>query len=173
MTTLTVPNSTLMDLALDGLLYQCAHDDLGIYCQSVTLRDGTVKERTEWQNGWNAAGSAMLDKVIEFEAFFKTLEPTTKDALVALMLLEQEAISLHLTDDSTVKILANMNDTFYYATADNECIDPQEISTVVDLYQRYGFDGIVAWAAKKRNQKPIYENEKLNQAITFLGGLTT
>lgn len=56
----------------------------------------------------------------------------------------------------------NCNDTFFYASADAEELAPSEAHKVRDYYDRYGWAGVVAWAAKQRNMEPLKELQDEN-----------
>jgi hypothetical protein len=49
----------------------------------------------------------------------------------------------------------NVNDTFYYACADAESLEPGRAHEVRAAYERWGYHGVIAWASIKRNQDPL------------------
>lgn len=49
----------------------------------------------------------------------------------------------------------NVNDTFHYATCEGEEFPIEDLPTITKLAEQYGWDGIVAYAAIKRNMDPI------------------
>ena len=49
----------------------------------------------------------------------------------------------------------NCGDTFHYATADAEGFKLEHSSYIRELYDRFDYDGLVAWIATKRKQEPI------------------
>lgn len=52
-------------------------------------------------------------------------------------------------------LLLLCSDTFGYACADGEEFTLDEVDQPFDLWQKYGFDGIVAWVADKRGLTPV------------------
>jgi len=60
--------------------YETALDSIGIYPKSTTKGDVTT-ERTEWQEGWNACVSKIIDKVEAFEKWFYSLEENQRTLL--------------------------------------------------------------------------------------------
>jgi hypothetical protein len=63
-----------------------------------------------------------------------------------------------------------VNDTFWYASADAEDLREDEIDGLIDIVKRFDYDGVVAWAAKRRNATPIKERqtEKYFAALEYL-----
>lgn len=72
--------------------------------------------------------------------------------------------------DNGFHAAVNCNDTFYYACADAEGLAPGEAYKVRDFYERYGWAGVVAWAAKKRGAEPLKElqDDKYSEAMAEL-----
>lgn len=77
-------------------------------------------------------------------------------------------------DQSLHGVVANLNDTLGYATADAETLWEDDLPddwTIWDLYQRFGWHGLVAVAAEKRGVEPIApirENEKYQAPLEAL-----
>lgn len=59
-------------------------------------------------------------------------------------------------DDTGEPVLAlNMNDVFYWASADEEEVPWDKLDEVAALYgMEHGSDRLIAWAAKRRGQEP-------------------
>lgn len=56
------------------------------------------------------------------------------------------------------KVLALLlSDTFGYACADAENVRPDQCAEVASIYRKYGYLGLVCWAAKQRNMGPVIE----------------
>lgn len=142
----------LRRIALEGKLYEKAHEDMGIYPMSVS-GPGGYEQRNEYQNGWNAAVSAILKKVIAYHDFIDALCKSDRAALEELIL--DDAIEVSLGDDNKVHLAVNVSDMFYYATADWEEVKVEEIALIHSLNSKYEYDGIVAWASKKRGEEPL------------------
>lgn len=63
----------------------------------------------------------------------------------------------------------NMNDTFGYACAWGVDADEFDLLSLIELEEKFGRDGVVAWAAIKEGvEKPIHENGKFNEAKTHI-----
>ena len=64
------------------------------------------------------------------------------------------------------------NDTFYYASADAESIcDVEDLELVKYLYEKYSYDGVVAWVSSQRNwQEPLkpLQTDKYYEAVKFI-----
>ena len=98
--------------------YELAFDDIGTYPKS-TVKDGITIERTEWQEGWNACSSKILNKVIAFEKWFSSLEDDKKNLLEKA----EDYRYVKLCDDGQVKCFINCNDFFWWACSDCEELD--------------------------------------------------
>jgi len=48
-----------------------------------------------------------------------------------------------------------LNDTFYYASADAETVPNGMVKRVWEIYEKWGFDGLLAWAALRRKEQPL------------------
>lgn len=54
--------------------------------------------------------------------------------------------------------VVNCNDTFYYACADAKSIAPGREYEVRELFEKYGWSGVVAWCSQERDWlEPIKE----------------
>lgn len=166
-----LPND-LRRIAVEGKLYEKAHDDLGIYPQGRYEPDGTFIPRNEYQNGWNAAVSAHLHKVIAYHEFIDSLSKSDRIQLEELIL--DDAIEISKGDDNKVHLWVNVSDMFYYATADSEEVAIEEIELIHRLHFKYEYDGIVAWASKKRGEEPLHykfsKTKKYEDALGELNG---
>ncbi len=137
---LTIAIKTVMDVLMTT----------GVYPKSTAEWSETLKkevnrkERTTWQEGWNAA---------QWEIFSKT-----NDALGKL----EEGISydlavLMVADVGWMqngKFILNMNDTFSYG-ADCEETEPKDYPELARLFKYYGCGGLDYWVAKKRGYDPV------------------
>ena len=130
----------------------------GVYPQaSVTVDDfgkeTSRKERTEWQEGWNAAFMEVSKRIGEVEKWIE--EEGISDELSLLLVADVG----YLVDG---KFFLNMNDTFWYACADNEEVSKGEIKDVAGFFATYGYKGITYWVARKRGfdpEIPRYKND--------------
>lgn len=67
-------------------------------------------------------------------------------------LTELEAYKLLIKDSFELQL--NMNDTFYYATADVENMQAHDVKHILPLIQKYGHDAINAYVAVIRGHDP-------------------
>lgn len=51
----------------------------------------------------------------------------------------------------------NLSDTFGYACADGQMLEDAEIDRLIEAHKKWGYDGVVAWAALMRKYEPIKE----------------
>jgi len=74
---------------------------------------------------------------------------------------------------SEFTLCLNMNDTFYWGTADGEEITPEDAVVVYQVAQKFGADGVTAWVAHRRGYEPqidsIRKRERYQKAYAFLG----
>ena len=116
----------------------------GIYPQATIDGKGVRTERTEWQNGWNAALMELSKRIDEVE---KQIEETGISDELALLLIADVG---WLQDG---KFVLNMNDTFW-GCADAEEANEEEVKEIAKLFATYGYKGITYWVAKKRGFDP-------------------
>jgi hypothetical protein len=140
---------------LDSLFWEMAHDDMGIYPQAV-IRGDVREERTEWQNGWNAAVMEMTTKHGKLTRWATTLTPEQRELLERMLDSDGEPMSLQVRDDN-VRLVLGCGDTFAYACADAESFTLDEMPEVFRLWKAHGYYGVVAWIAKKRGVEPVKE----------------
>lgn len=138
---------------MEDILFDAARDSLGVYPQA-TKRGDAWEYRTEWQEGWNAAIFKLLEQYAAIQSWCATLSPFLLSALVEL--LKADAMALNVGSD-TVQCYLIMNDVWGYATADAEEVPTEELPHVAALWRMYGWDGLIAWAARQSGQEPIKE----------------
>ena len=136
-------------------LLEAARTSLGIYPRSIT-RNGVREERTPWQDGWNAAILALLKNYEGMTTWIAALPIET--ASIVRELIAADVLYLHVKGD-VVTCFVLMNDTFAYACADDEDVTVEELPLVAGIWRDYGADGLTAWAALRRNEEPIREQQ--------------
>jgi hypothetical protein len=130
---------------------------VGIYPQSMVDEHGKRTERTEWQNGWNAA-------IIHIsEETDKQFDIMSKGVNEDLALLTVADVGWLVGDEFQL----NMNDTFYYG-ADMESVSMEEVKEVARLFRTYGGRGIDYWVAEKRGCDP--EKPKYREGVREVRG---
>jgi hypothetical protein len=140
---------------LDSLLWEAAHDDLGIY-PVATIREGITTPRTEWQDGWNAAVMAATEKHSLLTRWAKTLTEEQVTQLTELLDYDGEPVSLQVRED-IVGLHIHCGDTFAYACADAEDFTLDDLPEIYALWQKHKYLGLVAWIARKRGHEPVKE----------------
>ena len=60
--------------------------------------------------------------------------------------------------------MVNVGDIFCLA-ADGEDVEVKDIGCVYSLHRDYGWDGVVAWVAKKRGAEPINPTAQYSLAM--------
>ena len=89
--------------------------------------------------------------------------------------MEMKEESPHLFDifldqEFKIRFYINCNDYFYYASADAEEVEPYEIPELYFIVRHLGFDGVNAWAARKRGilPLPIYQDENFKKCYEII-----
>jgi len=117
--------------------------DVGIYPKSIEGGGKPYKKRSAWKNGWNAANIKILESVLGALDKINTMD----DNLAFL-------VATGLIREYNNNLLLGLNDTFYYASADAEKVETNEIPGLARLARNYGYAGVVYWASLKRNETP-------------------
>lgn len=146
-------------------LWEPVMDGIGVYPQGGVPED----DQDPYQSGWN-------DAIIEIARRYEMLNKWFREELTddqrkhCMVLLKAEALQVGIRKTGIQPWLL-MSDTFAYACADGEDIDPEEFEEAAKTYNRYGHDGLTAWAARKRGQEPLVEliNEDYLRAKKWLG----
>lgn len=61
----------------------------------------------------------------------------------------------------------NVSDTFYYACADAEGMKVSDAAELQHIFEQYGWDGIVAWVAIKRDEQPLAQLQTLKYSEAY------
>lgn len=117
--------------------------EMGIYPKAV-IEGGVEKKRTEWQDGWNAAVMKLSG---EIKTQLEKLEGGISDDLALLMITD-----VGWLEGDQFKL--NMNDTFWFACADCEMVNKEDIPKVASLFRNFGYKGLTYWVAEKRGYDP-------------------
>jgi hypothetical protein len=163
----TFDDAKLKELARKGVLQQAAHSSLGIYCKSTMQADGTVKERDQYGEGWNAAVMAHVHNWVLVEKWFSTVPDEFKD--MVLWLMENERLHVYIRGENCHGGI-NCNDLWAWACAEFEDItfeDLPELKMCLTLSEKYGD---ILWACRKigmRPQKPYYKHFSDEEAALF------
>ena len=151
-------------------LYEYAFDNIGVYPASI---NGVA--RTEYQDGWNACGDALQSFIISIYRSIMELEPSVRSECIELIRNDVIFMDEALVDDNTMVatfyVLAN--DLFEYATADAKVVTPNEFGTILDLWNKFGRDGVVAFIASQCELNPLdrYFTQRFLEAREYLNHL--
>ncbi len=158
-----------MNKLLELLLLEAVVADQGIYPMSITYGDGVKTDRTEWQDGWNAASTAIS---MEWDRLLLHIE-SIPDKSTIEKLLSDEVLFVSIRDDK-ISFYVNMNDTFYHACSDAEDVPIKELPIVLEVWKNFSHDGAIAWVSKTRNELPlsVLQTSEFHAAIKFLNPIT-
>ncbi len=140
------------EIVRDALLLSAVFDSQGIYPQATIEADGTRKERTLWQDGWNTCHISLIKESCILGDWFEKLFKQEAEDCYELLL--NEVINLSVKEGKVCPWL-QMNDTFCFACADGEDIEAKNFETILYLWQKYDYEGLIAWAANKRHETPL------------------
>jgi hypothetical protein len=116
----------------------------GIYPKTVIDEEG-IKERTAYQDGWNACLMEISKKIWDQ---LKMLSEQEDENFALLSLIDAGWV------DEEGNFDLNMNDTFHFATSDVETLNREQAKEVVRFFKTYGFKGIDYWVATHRGYDP-------------------
>ena len=108
--------------ALEYLADALASYDTGIYPKSIN-----GKERTEWQDGWNACAMDITERSIHIVRYLRDLPEEVLDLIL------EDRIGL-CTRGEKISLYVNCNDLFYWACSDAEDF---ELADLDDFKQAY------------------------------------
>ena len=137
--------------------------EMGVYPEAVQgyndERDYT--QRDGYKNGWNAAVMEYGMKLAS--AGFKAQEPWSDPEKV---FASDPGVFEPRTKGGW---MVNLSDTWYYACADCEDIEPEEYKDVAKWYRDYGYAGVLWWVFLKREHEPqVARPKKLVQAFRVM-----
>ena len=130
----------------------------GTYPMATINKTGVRKERTPWQDGWNAClmdYSKRLRKIVD-----RCYGKHTNN----LLFLYYTGAGWIMKD----KFCLCMNDTFAWGCADGEDVPFSKLQEVVDLYHRYGDSGLTYWVAEQRGYDPHPEMKYHLDAVRYV-----
>jgi hypothetical protein len=120
----------------------------GVYPQATIDGEGVRTERTQWQEGWNAAFMEISKRINAVEEQSKGIS----DELALLLIAD-----VGWLQDG--KFILNMNDTFG-GYSDVEEVKEEEVQEIARLFVTHGYKGITYWVAKKRGYDPEISRHK-------------
>jgi hypothetical protein len=127
----------------------------------------TTTGSEDYQNGWKDCYSHILNLWSVFDAYLNSLSPVQKQACVAL--LSYGDVTL-VYSDNKVQLVVPCSDTFGYACADQQCVEPEALPVIDSMYTKWGVAGVIAWLADYRatNPLPCLQCDKYKQALEWL-----
>jgi hypothetical protein len=71
--------------------------------------------------------------------------------------------------DQTLRFGINCSDTFYYACTDMTEFDITDTAELLEMFDKFGTDGLIAWSARDRNETPLSEliDENYQNAFAY------
>lgn len=142
----------LRGLALTGLAFDAANENIGIYPQKVTGGQKPYEQRTDWMEGWNACAMAQTNAYCKIGGWLEhQLPPQHKTVIEDLLMEEQLMLFMH---DDSITLAVNCSDTFYWGCSDSEDITFDEIPDLAACRELSPVHGGELWCARKRNMRP-------------------
>lgn len=152
---MTNPTGLIDDLrekALEGIIAEKAHEDMGVYCQLVTGGSRPYKKRTPYMEGWNAYSSEYWKKVGVFQKWLDEIPAESKPDVEDFLI--KDKIQLHLSGD-TVGMSINCNDLFWWACADGEDFELSDLPEFKKAFDESSKNGERLWCCRKRGMRPL------------------
>jgi len=131
-----------------SLAVDLAVDDMGIYAKSIVDSDGSKKNRTEYQDGWNACIMKIVDKAGNISGWLDNLPKEV------LLLVADEKIRVSVNSKERLKTWVLCNDLFYWACADGEDFELSDLSDFQKALKESPDHGDLLWCCRKRKMRP-------------------
>jgi len=132
------------------ILHREAISQLGSY----TVTDNSdAMPSIEFRKGFNEALDEIQANRKLLMGWLEALSQDTQSMMEDLLI--RDMLEFYIDDQGGLRTYINLNDTFGYACADAEGINIEEVPVFHKIFMKYGWDGAVAWASKKRNAMPI------------------
>jgi hypothetical protein len=143
------------------------------YCSIVlatayNATEANTSGSQDYQNGWKDCYNSILNTWSVFYQYVTSLATEAqKEACAAL--LTADVIRL-VYEDNKVQIIVPCSDTFAYAMADQEYIEPTVLPCICYLYDKWKTPGVIAWLADYRACDPLkcLQCEKYEAAMAWL-----
>jgi hypothetical protein len=145
-----------------------------LFSIGVTLENGIVDNYTASVNT-DVTDDNLRAIVIELTHYRKNM--AAYEEIEALFWLAARDLVFFGTWDEEAEdwtdgfsLALNVNDTFYYASADAEGMELKDAPSLVNLYKLFGFCGLAAWVAIKRdsNVLPQLMTDKYKEARAYI-----
>lgn len=141
----------LLYKALDGIAWELASSNMGMFPQAVEGGSKPYKKRTERMEGHNDCVMEFHDKYFKFVEWLHDI-PEEHEELVYSLLIEDKMEVYG--EKGSVKMAVDCSDTFFWGCSDCEEISLEELPSLVECYAASPTYGGELWCAKKRGMRP-------------------
>lgn len=139
--------NTVDSLKLELAILHAARRSMGVYPEAIITKGDSVKERTEWQNGWNAYGEAHLDRVSKLTRCVATMDHRMREMLC-------DGTAEVMFKDGEPILVFNTSDLFAWGYADAEDITQDNIGPLYEAWRAQGITGLLKWKCKQEGHRP-------------------
>lgn len=128
-----------------------------------------ISERTPWQEGWNSAISTISERLHMLRSKIDELTQLYgEDVIKKIVTLLNEHLLFANFIGMDIMFTLNVNDVFLPA-ADDEEVCVENLPEVIELYDKFGDDGLLAWVSKKRNwAQPRHKYQQFDEAVMYI-----
>ncbi len=137
----------------ESFKYELAYNDMGLYPASVLGGPNAYEKRSDWQEGWNAYGSQLLDKVIQIGKFIEGIPEQHRGIVKKLLIDDKLSLSVG-KNDGDHQLWVNCNDLFFWACSDGEDISIEELPDLLRALEESPKNGDILWVCRKRHTRP-------------------
>jgi hypothetical protein len=148
-----------MNDAVKLALCDAVFGSIGVYAEQSTDASGVTTLRTEWQEGYNAAGGEIAERRVMLEQWFRTL-PESLQATIGELLVRYELRPDYDSESKAVTLEANCSDLFMWGCSDWEEVTPEKLTEFHAACER---GQSLLWICQQRQmrpQKPIVDDMK-------------
>lgn len=117
------------------------------------MKWGLTEEDIEWTMDWGADHKERFDQETQFTKEFE------EEMALAHLLMNEIVFtnSFWWEKDQKPKrtgLFVILNDIFAWACSDGEELEYEQIEPLYRLWRQYGYDGVIIWACRLRNEQP-------------------
>lgn len=140
----------LRERALDGIAWELAHDNVGIYPAAIKGGPNAYEKRTERMEGHNECVTVFTQNYSKISDWIEQI-PAEHKTLVEDMLIAEK---IKISCNKEVSFWVDCSDLFFWACADGEDIGLSEFTDLAECYKLSPRYGGWLWCAKKRGMRP-------------------
>lgn len=128
-----------------------------------------ISERTPWQEGWNSAISTISERLHMLRSKINELSHLHGNEITkSITVLLDENLLFANFIGMDIMFTLNVNDVFIPA-ADDEEVSVEDMPEVIELYDMFDGDGLLAWVSKKRNwAQPRHKYQQFDEAVMYI-----